>query len=111
MEKSGYKDSLAATDFEPVEDLDGAKRALSGPRWRQTADTLGEDLRIAALFLEKTKAEVIEGSRKLGEDALLEVIDSLHQAKELFKSYAALAGAAEGRLLVAASGLAGEKRP
>jgi hypothetical protein len=86
-------------------------QALSEPQWGRTIDALAVDLRIAAKLLEKTKAALIESSRRLGEDALLELIDSLHATKELFKSYAALASAAEVRLLVAASILAGEARP
>jgi hypothetical protein len=101
----------AAIDFEPVEDMAGTMRALSEPQWGQTIRALAIDLRIAAKLLEKTRPELIEGSRGLGDVALLELIDSLHEAKELFKSYAALASAAEVRLLlVAASLLAGEAR-
>jgi hypothetical protein len=100
--------SISNVDFAPVEDLAGTMRALSEPRWGQTVDALGVDLRISANLLKKTKAELITGSRGLGEDSLLELIDSLHQSVELFKSYAALVGAAEVRLLVAASIVAAE---
>src|SRR3979411_44566 len=100
--------SISDVDFAPVEDLAGTMRALSEPRWGRTVDALGEDLRISAKLLKKTKAELVNNSRKFGDDNLLELIDSLHQSAELFKSYAALAGAAEVRLLVAASIVAAE---
>src|SRR5437660_2030988 len=58
-------EQLAALDFEPVEDLDGVMRALSNPQWGQTIKAIGQDLRIAAKLLEKTKAEMIGVSRKL----------------------------------------------
>jgi hypothetical protein len=107
----GDTEAWAALEFEPVEDLDGTMRALSYPQWGQTTQAIGEDLRIAAKLLEKTKAEIIRGSRELGPDELMDLIDSLHQTQELLKSYAALAKSAEVRLLVAASTLMTEPQP
>ena len=99
-------------DFDPVEDLDGTMRALTQPQWGQTIEGIGQDLRIATKLLEKTKAELIEGSRKLDKEGmLLELIDSLHQTKELCESYGWLVGKAEARLLIAASTFAEEDQP
>ena len=103
-------EAFGALEFEPVEDLDGTMRALSYPQWGETTQAIGQDLRIAAKLLEKTKPEVVQGSRELGPDDLMDLIDSLHQTTELLKSYAALAKSAEVRLLVAASSLAAEKQ-
>lgn len=98
---------MAKTEFKPVA-LDLSKG--------MTNDELGKwmmPVRVAALNLGMTKAELVEFVRKLGADgkheSIFEIFDYIQEAKKTFDGLAEICQAASARILVAASAVGVEE--
>jgi hypothetical protein len=95
--------TYAAMEFEPLsaEDREGAIAALSQPKWGETTLNLGIALRLAITVMEKSKPELVNIARNMGEDLASEFMDHLQEAEGLFRAYLWLAQTALNRQLSA----------
>jgi len=109
-EPPATREDFAALDFEPV-----GPEIRAGFRkepWEAQCRTHGIALRLAVGIVEKTKAELIEGVRKLSTDddgmtAFFEGLDFLQEAKKSLVAFAELLEAAYIRELAAAAAALG----
>jgi hypothetical protein len=102
-EKPATMEEMATVEFEAMPELfEHFKCRPLDEEFR----ALGVDLRVAAALMARSKVELIEGLKVLGEEALDELLDHLQEAGETFRSFAELAEAAHTRQVIAVAALA-----
>jgi len=106
VEQPATADTMAQIEFEPIEDADEICEALSAERLSPKFNSLGVNLRVAGSLADKTKAELIDITRRLvaddeGRDSLFEIIDCLHNAAADTKAMSKLLTAVHIRLMCA----------
>jgi len=103
-EKPATMEEMATVEFEAMPELfEHFKSRALDKEFR----ALGVDLRIAAACMAQSKPQMIAGLRGLGEEAADELIDSLREAGETFRSFAELVEAAHMRQVIAAAAALG----
>jgi len=103
-EKPATMEEMATVEFEAMPELfEHFKSRALDKEFR----ALGVDLRVAAACMARSKPELIEGVKNLGEEALDELINSLREAGETFRSFAELVEAAHMRQVIAAAAALG----
>jgi hypothetical protein len=93
----------AAIEFEPIDTTDVMRKGLSA----KSVQALAVNLRLAAVTVRKTKAELIEMVHSMSangnEDAFFEMVDCCHDTIGRLKGMLEMAEAAHARCLSAAS--------
>jgi hypothetical protein len=97
-------EATAALDFEAFPQDWGLAQFAATP-WTLESAEIGVTLRVAAITLEQTKAQLIEVARKLGQDQFLELLDSLRAQEKRLTQLAEMLRAVQARLVVAGSAL------
>jgi hypothetical protein len=95
--KIATSEQLAAMEFEPLHD-DGEMRPTD-----ETAEAIIVSARLAWLTMHKTKAELEDVARNLGDEAFEAMVNGFIEHKGQFQALAELLGAAEVRLMCAAA--------
>ena len=96
----------AEAEFEGLEDMDKVLRTLTQPEWGERTRALGVNLRFASQMLGCTKPQLVQMGRKIGTEALFNVIDCFISSKKELDAWAGFTETAYARLMVAASVMA-----
>ena len=94
----------AAFDFEPWTHTEDEWKPPAGKEWMDDGRFVLPFVRMAWFALHRTKAQLVEGLEKLGDDGTFEtMIDGIANSQEFFENFAKILKAGEARLLCAAS--------
>ena|ERR1700680_602448 len=79
---------------------------LTQPEWGERTRALGVNLQFASQMLGCTKPQLVQMGRKIGTEALFDVIDCFSSSKRELDAWAGFTETAYARLMVAASVMA-----